>query len=317
MNRPRVAFASGVVLLFAAPAATSSAQESLQARATVTPAAVRLGERATYRGRVLVPSGGSYKWIVPEAGGDVTWGPLRPRLAQRRPSPNPPFSDTLEVEATVQVFRLGTITLPGLAFQNQASGRREVQRVPQVQLEVVPVLTPADSNAELRPVRGPIGAPWWERVPWVWVLGGLALLALIILGVVARRGRRAPPAVAASALDPARQALERLDALRRRRLPERGAFADHAFELTSIVRRFLEATAQTTRPGDTTTELLRRLETATLPPEDLGLLVELLRAWDRVKFARVPSSVAEAQRAESVVESMLRRRAPAASERAA
>ena len=178
----------------------------------------------------------------------------------------------------MQVFRLGTITLPGLAFQNRGVRPARGQRVPQVQLEVVPVLTPADSNAELRPVRGPIGAPWWERVPWVWCSAGSRSSRLIILGVVARRGRRAPPAVAASALDPARQALERLDALRRRRLPERGAFADHAFELTSIVRRFLEATAQTTRPGDTTTELLRQLETATLPPEDSGLLVELLRA---------------------------------------
>jgi hypothetical protein len=315
--RVRVALGLGLGLLLAGPAATLRAQEPLQARATVTPAVVRLGERATYRGRVLVPAGGSYKWIVPEAGGDVTWGPLRPRLTKRRPSPNPPFSDTLEIEATVQVFRLGATTLPGLAFQNQADGGREVQRLPQVRLDVVSVLTAADSNADLRPVRGPIGAPWWERVPWAWVLGGLAVLALIISGVVARRRRRTPPAVTAPALDPAREALARLEALRRKRLPERGAFADHAFELTSIVRRFLEATAQTPRPGDTTTELLRRLEAATLPPEDLRLLVELLRAWDRVKFARVPSSVAEAQRAESAVESMLRRRVPAPSERAA
>jgi Domain of unknown function (DUF4381) len=317
VNEARAIVSVGVLVGLAAAVVPARAQQALQARATVTPAEVRLGERAIYRGRVLVPPSGTYKWIVPDPGGDVTWGPLRPRLAKRRPSPNPPFLDTLEVEASVQVFRIGTITLPGLAFQAQDPGHFEVHRLPQVQLNVVSIMTAADSNADLRPVRGPIGAPWWERVPWTWVLAGLVLVATIVAAIVARLRRRRPAVVAVPRLDPAREALARLDALRRLGLPERGAFAEHAFELTSIVRRFLEATAQTPRPGDTTTELLSRLEGAALPREDFRLIIELLRAWDRVKFARVPSSSAEAHRAEAAVEAMLRRHVPAPSERAA
>ncbi|MBI5710167.1 MAG: DUF4129 domain-containing protein [Candidatus Eisenbacteria bacterium] len=136
---------------------------------------------------------------------------------------------------------------------------------------------------------------------------------VVVLGL-RRRSRRvaAGPVPAAVVQDPAARALAELEALRGLHLPEHGRFAEHAFHLTRVLRRFLEATAGTPRPGDTTPELLGHLEAARLEPGDLERMGRLLRLWDQVKFARVPSTVEEARRAETSVEELARRRpAPA------
>jgi hypothetical protein len=102
-------------------------------------------------------------------------------------------------------------------------------------------------------------------------------------------------------------ALEALAGLRARRLPEAGRFAEHALELTAILRRFLEASGEAVRPGDSTPELVARLGAASLAPADLVRLGDLLTAWDRVKFARAASDADEAHRAEAAVEAWVRR----------
>jgi hypothetical protein len=103
-------------------------------------------------------------------------------------------------------------------------------------------------------------------------------------------------------------ALEALTALRDLRLPEQGCYAGHAFELTRILRRFLEATQGAPRPGDSTPELVVHLGATRLTPAERESVAELLATWDRVKFARVASSPVEARRAEDAVEGLARRR---------
>jgi hypothetical protein len=140
---------------------------------------------------------------------------------------------------------------------------------------------------------------------------GLALLVTLVW----RRGRRKVPVEAVPARapkHPAQEALDALAALRGLHLPEHGRFAEHAFHLTRILRRFFEGTESAPRPGDTTPELMRHLEAARLEPLELERLATLLAAWDRVKFARAASSPEEAERAEEAVEELVRRRLPAA-----
>jgi hypothetical protein len=149
------------------------------------------------------------------------------------------------------------------------------------------------------------------------VIGGLVALALLVVAIVAWRRRRKPAAPAAPAEDPATTAIRRLEELRARRLPEQGRFADHAFELTAILRRYLEATASSPRPGDTTSELMRRFEHLPLTPDERRRLGEMLSLWDRVKFAREPLTIPAAHAVERDVDAFLRQRAAPPRERAA
>jgi hypothetical protein len=301
---------AGLLVVASACAQTSAARAAIQARATVDPAAVQLGQPTRYQGRLIVPASMTgIRWLPPEPNEDFTWGELAPRRVRGkggRAGEEP--RDTLEVEATLQVFRLGEIAIPGLRFTAQEGGRTRIGRLPLVRLRIASMMTAADTNARLRPLRGPLAAPWWERVPWTWVVLGIVALgavAALIMWWRRRKPRELP--VAAPVHDPAATARLALAALRRLDLPAHGRFAEHTLHLSRIARRFLEETSHTPRPGDTTPELLGHLEGAALRPADLERLGAVLRIWDQVKFARASSSIEEAKQGEQVVEELVRR----------
>jgi hypothetical protein len=287
-------------------------------QASVRPGMARIGQPVLYRGRVVVRHGTVLRWQMPASGGAFEWGsPRIRRIPLYSGSVNQGLlADTMQIEITLQAFTPGTLTIPGLGFEvREAAGQRWTGHLPVVRLGVALVVSPEDTSASLRPLRGPLGAPWWERVSWRVV--GLVAVAIGVLAFVVWRLRRrrvpvAEPARARPAKDPAVAALEELEALRGLRLPEHGRFAEHAFQLTRILRRFLEATQGAPRPGDTTPELLLHLAATGLAPADLERLAGLLAAWDRVKFARAACSPGEARRAEDAVGELARRRLSAA-----
>jgi hypothetical protein len=289
-------------------------------QASLAPSLARLGEPVLYRGRVEVLARTELRWEPPRSDGAFEWGPPRARRlphfeGSRGRAPADQLPATMEVEVALRVFATGYVSVPGLGFQVRGpDGAWRRGHLPVVRLGLVPVVAAQDTSARLRPLRGPLGAPWWEVVSWR-IVGGAAL-ALFAAFLLARRLQRRRPVVAAAgparaAQPPGMVALAALAALRARRLPEAGRFAEHALELTAILRRFLEASGEAVHPGDSTPELVAHLEGASLAPAELGRLGALLAAWDRVKFARSASDAAEARRAEDAVETWVRTRAPA------
>jgi hypothetical protein len=309
-------------------AATTSDALSTQARVTLQPGIAKLGERVVYRVEIVNWQWSDIAWGRPDSSESLSWGAPRfgrsgPRTATRRvgnaarfPSAQVAQVDTMWIEYPLQAFELGTITVPGIPFQyrEQAGQSRIVARAPTTRLIVVPVMTPADSQATLREVHGPLAAPWWERVPWTLVIAALLILVAVLLLIRMLRRRRPAPAVVmpARVASPIEAALAALAELRARRLPEHDRIAEHAFHLGQILRRFLESTVGTPRPGDTTRELVARLEQAGLGEDDVRRLAGLLRGWDQIKFAREPATREEALRMESAVEAYVRRGSAAA-----
>lgn len=302
----------------------SRGRDQQRMRVRLSPSSGRIGQALTYRGSVLTWRGGKVRFVPPKSDATTTWSQVR----AGRVTPNwwratTNNMDSVWFEARLQVFETGTFDMRGPEIQmDRLLGQRmqsSAERLPTVRVTILPTLTPADSNAELRGLHGPLRAPWWERIGWAPIVVGLVLLAAAIL--IVRRLRRkkpvpvAPPAMTPAPvrarLDPVAEALRALGALRTRELPQAGRFREHAFELTAILRRFLEATVTTPRPGDTSGELLERLRATRMPEDDYERLEGLLSLWDRVKFARAPLTEAEATRCEEAVESFVRRIAAA------
>ncbi len=291
-----------------ADAATAAAARAYAAAASAQPDSVALAQPVRYRAWVAVAREDRAQWLPPDSVGAFSWGTPAARLVRGERG-----TDTLVYESQLQIFATGPATIAGPRIQFRGGADRNAYRLPQVTVAVMPSPGVADSNARLRPARGPLGAPWWERVPWTLAALAAALLVAVVAVVIWLSRRRAHPVVAPLAAtrparDPAETALTELEALRRLGLPEQGRFAEHAFLLTAIARRFLEATAGTARPGDTTPELVSHLEAARLEAGQLARLSTLLGWWDRVKFAREPATVEEAQRGEQAVEELAWRR---------
>jgi hypothetical protein len=302
----------------------AGAVEPTRVRVSVTPPTAQLGERLVYRGTVVLPAGAggsNVRWSKPESDDVLVWGNLAPRYVgtrgatrpgaeARRPAGPGAAFDTALVEIPLQIFDTGLVSVAGLQFEIQEGSTWKAYRLPVVRVPMVPVLTAGDSTADLRPLRGPLAAPWWERVPWLLVIGALSLVALAIFAWRRWRRRRpqavpaAVPAVARE--DSAAEALRELAALRRLGLIEAGRFGDHAFALTRILKRYLERTKRTPRPGDTTPELVHHLVGAGLDEEDIVRIEGLMRFWDRLKFARAEARADEARAAEGAVEALIR-----------
>ena len=302
------------------PAAPSSVapHERAHLQASITPSQLKLGERATYRGRVVLLAGVGVHFESPVAGGAYSWGkPVVKRGRIEDPKSLDFGKDSVVVRIPIQIFETGIVSVPGLRLQLDRlapSTQAVAGRLPVVRVIVTPTVTAADSAAELHPVRGPLVAPWWERIAWGLVLAAAVLLAGItfLIGWWRRRKPKPTPVRAPTAgprvrRDPTQVALASLAALRAKRLPEQGQYGEHALSLTRILREYLEATLVTPRPGDTSAELLQRLAGAALPAEDVGRLEGLLGFWDRVKFARAPMGLEEARRCEDAVEALVRR----------
>jgi hypothetical protein len=301
------------------------ADPSLEARVVLHPGATELGRVVTYRAGLSATARGYVRLLPVHTEGAFSWG--TPRVYLRGPGKRTlerdpytrhrfPDLDTMGIEVPLQVFALGQTEVPGLALEiDQGQGQRIVQ-LPPVTVFIAPVLTAADSAADFRGLHGPLSAPWWERVPWLWV-GLAALLGLAITAWRFARRRRRPvaapvaPAPIVMRGDPLAEALAALAELRALGLPEQGRFAEHAFRLGQILRRYLEVIVGVVQPGDTTPELVHHLEDAGVEPEEVAPLSRLLRSWDQVKFAREPYTLDEAQRAERAVETHLRRAGPA------
>ena len=292
--------------------------ERAHLQASITPSQLKLGERATYRGRVVLLAGVGVHFESPVAGGAYSWGkPVVKRGRIEDPKSLDFGKDSVVVRIPIQIFETGIVSVPGLRLQLDRlapSTQPVAGRLPVVRVIVAPTVTAADSAAELHPVRGPLVAPWWERIAWGLVLAAAVILAVLVFLIRWWRARkpsptpvRAPSAAPRLRRNPAQVALAALAALRGKRLPEQGQYGEHALSLTRILREYLEATLVTPRPGDTSAELLQRLASAALPAEDVGRLEGLLGFWDRVKFARAPMGLEEARRCEDAVEALVRR----------
>lgn len=295
------------------------AVEGVPLRVSVHPSPAAIGARLAYRGAAVVDRRVRVDVVRPRSGGAFTWSEARIRRVPfaQQGSSQWGLRDSVVFEATLQVFDTGLVAVPGpeVRFQGVSWSTRALRtRLPTAHVLIQSTLNAADTAARFRPLRGPLAAPWWERISWSRVAAGVLALAALLLFVRMLRRRKpaaAPVRPVAAAPRPRRdaagEALAALAALRREQLPEHGRFDQHAFELTRILRRYLEATFVAPRPGDTSPELIERMRQSRHAEEQLTRLAGLLGVWDRLKFARASSSVSESRASESAVEDLIER----------
>jgi hypothetical protein len=149
-------------------------------------------------------------------------------------------------------------------------------------IEIGTALTEAAQNAAIRDIRGPVTVPLTNWGAWIVSGGVLILLIGGIVTVLIGRGAAAdaPP------LPPHILAQRELDALEAEGLLQRRCFQPFYFQLTDIVRHYIEGRFGLLAPTRTTPEFLDDMRTSdTLDRPQQEQLMSFLRIADLVKFA--------------------------------
>jgi len=144
---------------------------------------------------------------------------------------------------------------------------------------------------------------------WVYILVGLGLVGLLMVGIVLWNRRRLPPVEDdAAALTPEEAALAALNGLADLKLSDPRMFY---FRLSATLRAYIEARQGIKALEMTTEEFLPEIERLDVDPECRQNLKSLVRSAEPVKFAGMPAGNAQMDRDLVFVTDYIRRMTPA------
>lgn len=220
-----------------------------------------------------------------------------------------------QLELTLSSFDLELEAIPALKIDWMgADGARTVVGT-QAHSLLIRRLTTEDEQS-LKDVKGPQSAELSMGKYALYGLGALAALALLIWGLRRYlRARSGMPLDAAPAPPPPpahEVALASLAALEGRDLPGKGQMREQCFELSEILRAYLEGRYRFPASEQTTDELRRSMKEVTeIVGADRDEALSLFEEWDLVKFAKVPLEEARARTMLSQTRAWVTRTTPA------
>lgn len=174
-------------------------------------------------------------------------------------------------------------------------GNGEVTMAPQIRQQLINTPTQKEkANKQLLQA-------WQERhFPWRVLFAALGAMLLLTATLwVKRWWEQSTPSSSLSApLSPREKAMEALQELHAKQLPQEGEFDQYYVHLTSILRHYIEEQWQVRAPEQTTQEFLRELSISQpFSQPTQRTLAAFLHCADMVKFARQRPTLDECDQA--------------------
>ena len=196
----------------------------------------------------------------------------------------------------LDIYETGKFTIPAVVIKYRMSGEKKWQETltEEVPVEVRSMLANEGAPSEIHDIRPPVDM---YDLRYLYIIIALVAAALIIAAVVMYLKKRRKAKEAYVPLPPAHEtAFLALKELKRKGYLRTGKTKEYYFELSDIVRHYLENRFYLKAPEMTTEEFLQSLkETEALKPDHKGLLREFLSHCDMVKFAKYSPDEKEAE----------------------
>jgi hypothetical protein len=194
---------------------------------------------------------------------------------------------TITQAYTITAFDAGVQIIPALEFTAQGSTLK-TDAIP-LQVQAVKV----DTTKAIYDIKQPLAVKYgfmdWLRDNAVKVLLGL-LLIIVLIGVwfyYKKRNKTAPVFVEPKPIVPAHvQALNKLTALRDKKLWQQDEVKQYHSELTDIIREFLEKRYKIRAMEQTSDEIFSEIKDLEINEENKVRLKQMLTLADLVKFAK-------------------------------
>jgi uncharacterized membrane protein len=196
-------------------------------------------------------------------------------------------SRTLTQWYVLDIYETGKFTIPAAAIKYRASDKeqwREALTGP-ISVEVRSVLDRDVEKADIRDIKGPVGL---YNLTYIYiVLAIIAVIILIVLAVTLLKKRRKPQETMTPPRPAHEIAYEALRELMSRDYIKAGRVREYYFELSNIVRHYIEDRFHLKAPEMTTEEFLTTLKySEVLNRDQKGVIKEFLSHCDMVKFAK-------------------------------
>jgi len=202
----------------------------------------------------------------------------------------------------LETYLTGTYEIPPAHVTYILGGETNIISSTPICVEVTTVAEDGDLFSGIRDIKGPVAVTEVEKDTVKYWLAGIvglaAMLVAIVLLVRHFRGREkaAAPPVPAHVI-----AYAALRALAERKLVEHGMIKEYYYELSNVLRHYIENRFGLRAPERTTEEFLMELRTSkAFSNEYRGLLKKFLRESDMVKFANYGATPEDARRAHDV-----------------
>ena len=250
-----------------------------------------VGDRVSMTLDVTYPSG--FQVVLPRLPSE--WGALEV-LDQSKSRVVDNEDGTVTISQTIEVtaFSPGEFLTPALEISvREPAGGFSVKTAPPVSLNVASVLVEGDE--ELRDIRPQADLD----VPpvWLWVLGGLLIVALIGVAIFLFLRRRREEAADAPVLDPRTAyeiAIDELARISKLDLPGKARFKEHYTLVAGVVRTYVEAEYLIPAMDRTTAELRTALRLAPIDLPSTREVIAFLSDCDLVKFTELRPDVVTA-----------------------
>ncbi len=186
----------------------------------------------------------------------------------------------------LDTFETGKFEIPIAVIQFRKEGDKEWKGIAtnKVGIEVVSLLDEDFEKADIRDIKGPVSL---NNRLYLYGIIILLLIIILVLFIVIKKKRghkesRIPPPPPAHQL-----AYEALSALKRKDHFKTGKIREYYFELSDILRHYMENRFDLRAPEMTTDEFLAALKSSSsLSAEQKGLVRDFLSHCDMVKFAK-------------------------------
>lgn len=291
----RLAVAAFLLVAGAVPAAAQ--QGPVTVRSTVDRSSMAIGDQILLTITVdLAPGYDLLDPGVPRAVGDFEVVDTLTALQTRSSS----GSTRIQLRYLVTAFDLGPKRLPVIVVGYRGPDGRpgEAQSDTEHLIQVLSVVLPGEDTSDIKPLKPPLAVPgstlealqrWVPAVALAIALVGAVILAL-------RLRRRRPLAGMEPAPGPARRALDDLERIFERRLPEQGKTREHYELVSATLRRYATERFGVRAEARTARELRRDLEQSGVDRTQAQILFDALHDAEAVRYEEQVVYPARAQK---------------------
>jgi len=166
----------------------------------------------------------------------------------------------------------------------------------------------ADLSADYKDIKEIEDVPNTDTNYIPWIIGAVTLVAIAIMVLLLFRKKKVVPVAGPVVVKqtPFEEAMQALEVLRQKDLPNKGAIKEYYTGLNDILRVFVQRKLNIASREKTNEELIIALKKQQMQEEHFRALSDALRMADFVKFARYEPGIADNEKNFTIIETAIK-----------